>query len=341
MKARWTSWLKWAALLAGVLLAARALAHFPWSGVWQALAGANVGWIALSAILLVLSLLAKGAGWHLLMTGGSRKGLMESLRAHMLGAAAMTITVSVGAEAVRIGAIVPRLGIPARRAVAAAAWSRVAEAIALILMLLPASLVTMPASLRHLRLPAAALSVAAMVAVALLLLPALRERLLLPALLARFPERWRDRMGEAAAIGLDRRMVGPLALALLNWLFQWGAYGAGILAVGIQAPPIAWLAVIIAVNLGGLLHLTPGNVGVLQAGCVFMLGPFGVTAAAALAAGLLLQAVQTLPPLLIGAVLLGSPWRAWGVIRDIKQEVEEEPERHGASIRPGNSASSS
>jgi len=299
----------WALVLGGLALAARAMQHFPWSQVWGTLAGAGPGWIAVSTVLAVLSLLAKGGGWHLLMTGGRAAGLRESERAHMLGAAAMALTVSVGAEAVRVGAVVPRLGVPVGRAVAAAAWSRIAETISLVLLLLPAALLTMPPDFQHLRLPAIALSVVAMVVVALLLAPGLRRRLLLPALLRKFPERWRERVGEVASVGGGRPMSEALALAMLNWLLQWGSYDAGMLAVGIHVPLAASLAVIVAVNLGGLFHLTPGNVGVLQAGTVLVLGAFGVAAADALAAGLLLQAVQTLPPILIGVALVGRPWK--------------------------------
>ena len=309
MKARWKRWLVWALVLAGLALAARAMAHFPWSGVWGALRSAGPGWIAVATVLAILSLLAKGWGWHLLMTGGRLAGLRESERAQMLGAATMALTVSVGAEAVRVGAVVPRLGVPVSRAVAAAAWSRIAETISLVLLLLPASLLAMPASLRHLRLPAVALSIVAVVIVALLLAPELRRRLLLPALLRKFPRRWRARVGRVASVGGGSPMLGALALAALNWLLQWGSYDAAMRAVGIHAPLIASVAVIVAVNLGGLFHLTPGNVGVLQAGTVLVLGVFGVTAADAMAAGLVLQAVQTVPPILIGVALVGSPWK--------------------------------
>ncbi len=320
MKTRWKRWLAWALVLAGLALAARALQHFPWGGVWSALASASLGWIAASTVLLVLSLLAKGGGWHLLMTGGRLAGLRESERAHMLGAATMALTVSVGAEAVRVGAVVPRLKVPVERAVAAAAWSRIAETISLVLLLIPASLLAMPASFQHLRLPALALSVAAIVVVALLLAPGLRRRLLLPALLRKFPERWRTRVGRVASVGGGRPMIGALALAALNWLLQWGSYDAGMRAVGIHVPLAASLAVIVAVNLGGLLHLTPGNVGVLQAGTVLVLGAFGVVAADGMAAGLVLQAVQTLPPILIGVALVGSPWKT---LRELGSQGED------------------
>lgn len=309
MTSRWKMWVVWGLVVVGLVLAGRALEAFPWGRVWNAMAGASPGWIAVSALLAVLSLLAKGGGWHFLMRGGHWRGLGESERAQMMGAAAMALTVSVGAEAVRVGAVTPRLGIPLSRAVAAAAWSRIAEAITLVLLLLPATLLAMPASFRELRLPAALLAAAAVLLAALLLAPGLRRRLLLPALLRRFPERWRGRLGRLAAVGGGRPMAGALALAMTNWLLQWGSYDAGMRAVGIHVPLIASLAAIVAANLGGLLHLTPGNLGVLQAGIVVVLGAFGVAAADALAAGLVLQAVQTLPPILIGVALAGSPWK--------------------------------
>jgi uncharacterized membrane protein YbhN (UPF0104 family) len=326
---RWKRWLKWGALAVGTILAVRALEHFPWRRVWHALAAADPGWVLVAAVLSVLSLLLKGWGWHLLMMGGRGAGLRESLRAHMLGATAMVLTVSVGSEAVRVGAIVPRLGVTLQRAVAAAAWSRIAEAIALVGLLLPASLLAMPPELQHLRFPAAVLAAVAVVVVALLLAPGLRRGLLLPALLRLFPPRWRERVGEITAVGVGTHMAGPLLLALLNWLAQWASYDAAMRAVGIHAPPSAALAVIVAVNLGGLLHLTPGNVGVLQAGTVLTLGAFGVAAADALAAGLILQAVQALPPILIGAALVWRPWRSWRPVAPV--DVDAAPESAGGA----------
>lgn len=323
MKLRWKSVLKWSLVLAGLLLAARAMEHFPWHRLWDALASADPGWIAVSALLTLASLLAKGWGWHLVMTGGSSRRLATSQRAHMLGVAASALTVSVGAEVVRVTAVVRWLDVGVRRAATAAAWSRIAEGCTLLILLLPASLLAMPERLGRLRLAAAGLAVLALVVVALLLRPEYRQRLLLPLLMRRFPARWRDRLRQIAAVGSGPHMLGPLSLAMLNWLLQWGAYDTAMRSVGIHAPAAASLAVMVGVNLGGLLRLTPGNIGVLQAGSVVILGLFGVAAADALAAGLILQGVMTIPPALVGVALVGSPrkaWRSWSVGRHAAEE---------------------
>ncbi|MEO6058327.1 MAG: hypothetical protein ABIQ49_16000, partial [Gemmatimonadales bacterium] len=62
---------------------------------------------------------------------------------------------------------------------------------------------------------------------------------------------------------------------------------------------------LVLANVGGILRLTPGNVGVLQGAVVLALAPLGVEAARAVAAGLALQAVHVLPVLVIGIALVG------------------------------------
>jgi uncharacterized membrane protein YbhN (UPF0104 family) len=58
-------------------------------------------------------------------------------------------------------------------------------------------------------------------------------------------------------------------------------------------------------NLGAIPRLTPGNIGVVQGAMVLALAPAGVSVAKAVAAGLALQAVQAVPVMLVGVLILG------------------------------------
>jgi uncharacterized membrane protein YbhN (UPF0104 family) len=123
-------------------------------------------------------------------------------------------------------------------------------------------------------------------------------------LIVRLPARWQHVAAIGSVTGTPQ-LVAPVALGVANWALQWLAYHGSIVAVGIAAPPGAALAALVAANLGGVLRLTPGNVGVLQAAIVMGLLPFGVHADQALAAGLALQAAQVVPTIAAGVAVAG------------------------------------
>ena len=58
-------------------------------------------------------------------------------------------------------------------------------------------------------------------------------------------------------------------------------------------------------NVGGLIRVAPGNVGVLQAAMVGALLPFGIAAEQAVAGGLALQAIEVLPVLALALAVAG------------------------------------
>jgi uncharacterized membrane protein YbhN (UPF0104 family) len=106
-------------------------------------------------------------------------------------------------------------------------------------------------------------------------------------------------------MGSPRRLVGPTLFALLNWAAQWAVFHLALLAVHAPATPAASFTAVVVANIAGLARLTPGNVGVLQASMAGALLPFGIHADLAVAAGLALQAIQTLPVLLLAILLVG------------------------------------
>ncbi len=101
------------------------------------------------------------------------------------------------------------------------------------------------------------------------------------------------------------RLAAPLAFAVLSWTLQWATYHWSIAATHAAVTPYASALALLLSNLGGIFRLTPGNVGIVQGAVVLGLRPAGVPVAQAVAAGLALQAVQVLPVLLIGIVILG------------------------------------
>ncbi|HEX4930451.1 MAG TPA: lysylphosphatidylglycerol synthase domain-containing protein, partial [Gaiellaceae bacterium] len=76
---------------------------------------------------------------------------------------------------------------------------------------------------------------------------------------------------------------------------------AGIAAAfGIERPLTAALLVIPALDLAGMLPLTPGNVGVASAAVAFALKASGAASDVAMSAGIAFGAVETLTTLALG-----------------------------------------
>jgi phosphatidyl-myo-inositol alpha-mannosyltransferase len=72
---------------------------------------------------------------------------------------------------------------------------------------------------------------------------------------------------------------------------------------------------LLAVNVTALLPATPSNVGVFQAACLVVLAAYGVAAGPALAYGIILQAVELLTALALGAPALLREGMTWQDIR--------------------------
>jgi uncharacterized membrane protein YbhN (UPF0104 family) len=95
------------------------------------------------------------------------------------------------------------------------------------------------------------------------------------------------------------------AAALVGWMgvataARVGAAAGIAAAFGVTNPLAAGLLVIPALDLAGLLPLTPGNVGVASAAVAFALGAHGAGADVALAAGIAFSAVETLTSIACG-----------------------------------------
>ena len=94
------------------------------------------------------------------------------------------------------------------------------------------------------------------------------------------------------------RLAGWVGLAMALRV----AAATGIAAAfGVPRPLAAALLIIPALDLAGILPLTPGNVGVASAAVAFALGAHGVGSSVAVSAGIALGAVETLTTLALGS----------------------------------------
>ncbi len=290
-------WMWWLLGLAGLALALRVVLHFPWRDTGAALVGVN-GWLLLAALLVnLVSPVAKAWGWHVLLGGVAPNRWWVAQEANLVGTAVNIVGVGVSGEAARVSLLVQRDHVPVRVAVLSVVWARAVEALGLALFVVVApTLLRLPASWRGLQIGAA------LALGSILLLARFRVWARLVARLPRGVRAWAVQLAE---MGWGGRLALPTVFAMVNWLAQWAAYHLTLQAMHIQARPGASFTAMIAVNLGGIVRVTPANVGVMQAAMAGALLAFGVPAERGVAAGLALQAIQVLPILAFGLAIAG------------------------------------
>lgn len=297
MTSRRTRWLLGFLVLASAPIAARFLVQFPWGHMLQAIGEADWLLLALAATVNLASLVAKGWAWHLLLEPGVPHRWRTAQQATFVGAAVNSVSISVSGEAARLQMLMARDAVPFGAALASIVWSRIVEAMALVLFLGVALLALPPMPLTR----GLEYAVWALIFVALA-----GWRLGLWArVVTRLPERWRARVDLPNTQARRGQLVAPLALSTLNWVAQWLTFHWVIMATHVSTSLAVSGAALLTANIGGILRVTPGNVGVLQASLVVGMLAFGIASDQALAAGLVLQAVQTIPVLAIGVGLVG------------------------------------
>ena len=266
---------------------------------------ADVTVLAWAAIISLLALAAKGWAWHLLLRPVAPHRWWSAQEANLVGCAVNYISVAVMGEAARVRLLATRDAVPVAAGGASVGWARATEAIGLALFILAGgSVLQLPALLRGIDV------VAALALVALVAMIWFRGWNRLPGWVPGSVRRAGEVFGQ---IGSWRRFPAPVALAFANWLGQWATYHLTLVATGIPVSAAASFTAMLASNIGGLLRLTPANVGITQAAIAVALLPFGVKPAAAIAAGVILQALQVLPVLTLALGLVG--WKGLGQLR--------------------------
>ncbi len=297
MKPGVARWVWGAATLAGLVAVSVLLLRFPWRTTLQTLEAVNAALLATALLINLVSPLAKGWAWHLLLAPVAPNRWWVAQEANLIGTAVNSVAAGVTGEAARISLIVQRDAVPLRAAVLSVVWTRAVEALglALFLVLAPFAL-HLSRTLRGLQLGAG------VALVAVLAVSRLRGW---EGLIARLPANLRAGAAELAEMSWGGRLIAPTALALVSWAAEWATYHLTLRAVHLPVSYAASFTALIAVNVGGLIRVTPANVGVLQAAMVGALLPFGIAAEQAVAGGLALQTIEVLPVLGLALAVAG------------------------------------
>ena len=140
------------------------------------------------------------------------------------------------------------------------------------------------------------------------------------------------RLQDRGALMIDNMIAGFSSLSsirLLGWvvlhsLLKWASAGAMVwLSLGVYGGEISFgvgMIVIAVTSLVGTLPSAPGYVGVIQAGFVLALLPFGISQEIALAASIFYLMAQWIPVTVVGLFFLITFSLS---LRQIRQEVAE------------------
>jgi phosphatidylinositol alpha-mannosyltransferase len=321
----------WIALLAVAVaaLVAFALSRLNLSRAGHALITASPGWIALSLLLMGISLVLRSISWHQVL----RAALPDIpirwppvIRATMIGVMASAVFPGRIGEPTRVVVITRHLEGPRARTLAVVAGTVFSQTLINLLALAILAAVTFSGA-PLLNGKAAGVITAVAVPVAVAMIVVFGPRLLALAQKSSWERLRRVAGGLERALRLARQGLhvfarprhggGAILSQLGAWALQWLACYMIVLALGLQsqATLVTAAAVLLAVNVSAVLPATPSNVGVFQAACLVVLAAYGVGAGAGLAYGIILQAVEVTTALLLGVpALLGEGLR-WQDIR--------------------------
>lgn len=290
---------------------------------------ANPGWVALSLLLMALSLVLRSVSWQQTLRAAlpdTRIPWGAVIRATMIGVMGSAIFPGRVGEPTRVLVLARRLEGPTKRLLAVIAGTVFSQTLINVLALAILAAVTFSSvSIFHGQEAGLVGAIA---------VPALIGAIVLggPSLL-RLGRRSRvERVRRAASLvtrllalarrGLavftrPRNGVAAVTAQLLAWALQWGSCYMIVLALGLQheATPATAAAILLAVNVSAVLPATPSNVGVFQAACLVVLAAYGVGAGPGLAYGIILQAVEVLTALALGAPALLAEGLTWQDIR--------------------------
>jgi uncharacterized membrane protein YbhN (UPF0104 family) len=280
-----------AALVAGLVVVA-ATPQLGGSAVGKALDaldGVSPSWLALAALGFAGSIVCSAGSWACaLAAAGARVALPDATARYGVGGLVNTFLPARAGDAVRIALFSKRVdrqnrvwttgGAFAAIGVARAAWSAV-------LVLAAFSTGALPLW------PAFALGGVALAGLGAAF--ALRHRT---------GERLRSLLESLETLRHSPRS----AAKLLAWI--GGSTAARVLAaaavasaMGVHSPLVAALLIVPALDVAGLLPLTPGNLGVASGAVAVALQGHGVDGTTALATGMAFHAVETLASLAVGA----------------------------------------
>jgi len=283
-----------------------------WSDAWTSMRSASLPLLAAAILVNLLSLVARGVRWWILLRAAGAPSLWLALRATVAGAGLNNVLVANGGEAARIVFITRATNLSSSKVIATAALDRLFDPIGfLVFLCFGVVAFHLPPSMERLRWPALG---ALLVIVVLLFWLTMKARTVSP---EHVPERravprgWMGRVrawlvefgGSMRDLATGPRVVAIVALTIIAWAGQLATFAFAAAAAHVPLSLPGNLAALLAVNVSLIVRATPGNVGFFQFAYTLATEPFGVSKDAGVAVSLLIQTLQIIPVTLLGVAL--------------------------------------
>lgn len=283
-----------------------------WSAAWRSMTQASLPLLLAAVAANLISTGIKGVRWWIFLKPAGSPSLPLAMRASIAGAGLNNVLVANGGDAARVVFVSRATGLPASRIVATLALERLFDPVGFVILLVAAPFFAeLPPTLDKWRRPAEV--VLAAIAV-LIVYFVYKSRDITP---EHIPERraeprglWGRIRASLSAFAMSTRSLttGPrfaaaLALSLLAWIGQLATFALAAAAANVSIPMAGSLIALLLVNLGFVLRLTPGNVGLFQFMYALAAERFGVQREAAIAVSLLIQTLQIIPLTVLGIAL--------------------------------------
>jgi len=271
------------------------------------------GWLVPAFVVLVAAVYVRAVRWWSLYDRGRRPPIGDVIQALLVGYFFNNVLPLRAGEAARIVALHRAAGTSRVESAATAVLERAYDLIVLLLLLF----VILPWLPDVTWLRAAAWLLAVLVVVVTIVVAVLarfgtRPLELLVRPLARLPLLGAERL-EWGALNLDRGLAGlrhtRVALGAALWtIASWLLVGLSawlvLLGFDLGLSPVAGLFVVITINLALVLPSSPAAIGVFEAATLLALDAYGVGRSEALSYALVYHALNFLPFILAGLIVL-------------------------------------
>lgn len=284
--------------------------HVRWAGALETLRHVSLPLLLLATGFHFLSLMAKARVWLVCLRALGAIDYGAAARATFVGATLNSLFVGSAGEAGRVVIMTRSSGLRAHAVLTTVALERLLNSAGFVVVLCVALLITpMPSSVGR-----AALVAGALVVIAVTLTLRSDRRSVRPPGSARRACRFqrimrvtvrRVRRNMVRILTL-RRLALAVPLTLLDWTCQLASYHLAALAAHLPLGITGSLVALLAVNVGLVIRVTPGNLGVFELAYAGAAHSLGAPKDAALAVGLLIHLAQDIPTMVLG---LAAGWR--------------------------------
>lgn len=311
-------------VLAGIVLsvgfAALALRGVSLSAVANGFGQVDARWEAVAVVLLLVGVWMRAERWRRLFPPGARPSGRTLFWCLSIGYLFNNILPARAGEAARVIALRREAGVPAVQSAVTVVLERIFDLCALALLFLVA-LPWLPGGrfTRVLTVVSVVILVGSALAIAIVSLPRPRQAAIRAG--ARLPllRRWiaaghLERVAEGATVLRQARVAREVTVwSVTSCLVITASYWAVFEGSGVHSTVRAAIVAMVATNLGQVVPSAAASIGVFEAAGRLSLTLFGVGAARALSATIVLHAVTVVPVVILGAIAVARASRARAV----------------------------